>query len=267
MIADIVERMSWEQRSAMGTEAEQKFISEVRRQNLTILVTSQHRDAPKSKLERHFPDLFILQAGVFVQVKNASNSYLYTTVIAEKDSINACIEMSRLGQQVWAMWMMPHKNFKGNTIRHLEMVGAISNTSREHGSGTPGNRYSKHSLKDLSAMLAQWAPSWKENPEIANLYPWWCNPNPGPCLYCKNTTYHEGDRSSRYICDKCGLYVADPNGTKFTAVTGKCRLSNDGHDCYHHPKTKQLVCRNCGEIVATPSVVRQRDTAALFAIE
>ena len=36
--------------------------------------------------------------------------------------------------------------------------------------------------------------------------PVWCNPNPGPCTYCGNETYHEDDRSSRYICDKCGLF-------------------------------------------------------------
>lgn len=43
---------------------------------------------------------------------------------------------------------------------------------------------------------------------VSHYYPWWCDPRPGPCSYCGNNTYRQDDRSSRYICDKCGLFYA-----------------------------------------------------------
>jgi len=41
-------------------------------------------------------------------------------------------------------------------------------------------------------------------------YPWWCDPRPGPCHYCGSNSYQRDTRSSRYICNKCGLFVAAP---------------------------------------------------------
>lgn len=40
--------------------------------------------------------------------------------------------------------------------------------------------------------------------------PWWCDPDPGPCTYCGHTHYYPDERSSRYICAKCGLFYRQP---------------------------------------------------------
>lgn len=137
------------ERLSVGISSEKAFEKFASNNQLTVVFVSTHRDTPRSKIVRHFPDYFVVEWAAFVQVKNGKNSGNYSDVIAEKSSIDACKYLHKNGSKVMIVWEMPDGCFMGNWIEKLDTSNEISGLARKNGSGTPAYKISKSSLKAL----------------------------------------------------------------------------------------------------------------------
>jgi hypothetical protein len=134
---------------SIGRKSEEAFERAAKKNGLTVIFVSTHRDAPKIKTVRHFPDYFVVEWACFVQVKNGKNSGNYPNVIAEQDSIDTCKKLFEHGNEVMVVWDMPDGSFYGNRINELNINSQISDAARQHGSGTPAYKISKTSIKKI----------------------------------------------------------------------------------------------------------------------
>lgn len=137
------------QRLAIGKESESAFEKFCHSKNLNVVFVSTHRDKPKASVVRHFPDYFVVDWAAFVQIKNGKESGKWSTVIAQKESIDTCNKIHGFGSKVIVAWEMPDGSFHGNYIEKLDIVAKISEDARKNGSGTAAYRINKTSLKKL----------------------------------------------------------------------------------------------------------------------
>ena len=137
------------ERLTKGRESEGHFRDLVIARGLTVCYISQHRDNPVNKLARHFPDFFIVEKAVFVQVKDGRRSADFPSVIIEDESYRACLALAEYGNNVLVVWEMPDGSFCGNRVENLISAGAISDEARRNGSGTPA-------IKILKSCLVRW---------------------------------------------------------------------------------------------------------------
>lgn len=94
-----------------------------------------------------------MECNAFVQVKDGTRSGKWTAVIGETDSIDACRALHEMGNTTWVVWEYPDGSFHGNEVQHLIIDGEISNLARTHGSGTPGYKIRKSSLRKLIDLI------------------------------------------------------------------------------------------------------------------
>lgn len=152
---DVVEFFTWEERLRKGTQAEKDFYKLMRNDyGLTVLQTGQHRDLPQNALARHWPDLFLPELAVFVQVKNGIRAEKYSTVICEISSYEACRQARALGNIVWIVWQYTEGIFWGNQVEDLLVVSEISPEARQRGSGTRAWRIAKSHLVPLDRLVS-----------------------------------------------------------------------------------------------------------------
>lgn len=115
---------------------------------LTAIETSQHRDNPQSDLARHFPDFFVIEWNVFVQVKSALDSEDWPDVLAEKKSYEVCKMLYEFGLSVKMVWEFPDHTWRGQFIENINpKTQLISDEARKHGSGTPALKIPKSQLE------------------------------------------------------------------------------------------------------------------------
>lgn len=133
-------------RIGLGMNSEEKFKRYIEDKGLIITNTSQHRDNPNNVVQRHFPDFYIAQWNMFVQVKNGIHSGPYPHVIAQKESVDACWELLEGNKKIniWFVWEMPDGLFKGNKLENLIFCDEIH---ERNGSGTRGYKILKSCLK------------------------------------------------------------------------------------------------------------------------
>lgn len=143
----------WADRRRVGTRTEQHFVDQMQNKGYTCCMVSQHRDNPQNALARHFPDIFVVELSVFVQIKWAGVPTDWSTVIGQKASIDAARELQRQGSDVWVIWEMPDDIFKGNSPDKLKITGSISDRARRRGSGTPAYRIAKSCLRPLNDLI------------------------------------------------------------------------------------------------------------------
>lgn len=136
-------------RITTGRATEIRFRNYAESIGCTVIETSQHRDNPKTKAARHFPDFFIMEWATFIQVKSALNSAPYDHVIAEQDSFDVSKILYSVGEAVIIVWEFPDGTWHGQKVEKLSPVSGISDISRTHGSGTPAVKISKIQLKNF----------------------------------------------------------------------------------------------------------------------
>lgn len=143
---------TFRQRIKRGRESESAFEKFCKMMKLNVVFVSTHRDNPRKSVTRHFPDYYVVEWASFVQVKDGKNSTPYPNVIAEKKSIDACMELYKHGANVLVVWRMPDGKFLGNLINDLDIVGEISDDARMNGSGTLAYKISKSNLIDCEVL-------------------------------------------------------------------------------------------------------------------
>ncbi len=146
----------WKARKKEGDGTEERFVRCLEQTHgLHVGRTSQHHYESGSQLTRHFPDMFIMEKGVLVQVKSGRNSGKWLDVLGQKASIDACLELHDMGREVWAIWEYPDGSFYGNKVQDLKWPrGKISEEAKQHGSKTPAYKVAKSSLMSLDELLS-----------------------------------------------------------------------------------------------------------------
>ena len=72
------------QRIEIGRECEARFRAYCESIGLTVIETTQHLADQVKEHARHFPDFYIIEKSMFIQVKDARHSEKWPDVIVEK---------------------------------------------------------------------------------------------------------------------------------------------------------------------------------------
>ena len=133
-------------RIEIGRECEARFRSYCESIDLTIIETTQHLADQVKEHARHFPDFYIIERSMFIQVKDASHSEKWPDVIVEKKSFDACAYLAKYTPNVAIVWEFPSGDWMGEKFTAISPSGEISDDARTHGSGTPAYKIRKSSL-------------------------------------------------------------------------------------------------------------------------
>lgn len=140
---------NFDNRIGIGRDTENKFRTFAEGLGFTVIETSQHLANQKEAYARHFPDFYLVEWRLFIQVKNGENSSKWENVLIEKASYNACMFLSKYAR-VACIWLFPDKSWQGHYIEKLQVIqDDISSEAKAHGSGTSAYKISKKNFTEF----------------------------------------------------------------------------------------------------------------------